>query len=79
MLTPTLALIAMMVFAGASFFFALAHYQTLIPAGEVLDANSFQFRLAAGLFFGLLFWHRGFGIAVGTHAIYDLMVGLQQV
>ncbi|MFO0914406.1 MAG: CPBP family intramembrane glutamic endopeptidase [Pirellulales bacterium] len=63
----------------SSFFFALAHYQTLVPAGEVLEANSFQFRLAAGLFFGILFWNRGFGITVGTHAIYDLMVGLQQI
>jgi hypothetical protein len=30
----------------------------------------------AGAFFALLFWYRGFGIAAGAHAGYDLLVGL---
>jgi hypothetical protein len=32
--------------------------------------------LVAGLFFSALFVLRGFGITVGTHAAYDLLVGL---
>ena len=32
--------------------------------------------LPAGLYFALLFRLRGFGIAVGAHALYDVMVGV---
>jgi hypothetical protein len=32
--------------------------------------------MLAGLFFAGLFVLRGFGITVGTHAAYDLLVGL---
>jgi membrane protease YdiL (CAAX protease family) len=60
----------------SSLLFALAHYQTLVPQGEILNAATFYFRLCAGLLFGALYWNRGFGIAVGTHAAYDLLVGL---
>jgi len=35
----------------------------------------FGFRLVAGLVFAGLFCCRGFGIAVGTHAVYDIVVG----
>jgi hypothetical protein len=34
----------------------------------------FTFRLLAGVFFGLLFWFRGFAVAVYTHALYDVYV-----
>jgi hypothetical protein len=34
------------------------------------------FRLVAGLYFAALFQYRGFGIAVGAHACYNLMVGI---
>jgi hypothetical protein len=37
---------------------------------------SWSFRLAAGVFFAVVFLLRGFGIAAGTHALYDLLVGL---
>jgi membrane protease YdiL (CAAX protease family) len=59
----------------SSLAFALAHYQTILPHGEVLDGATFCFRFTAGTIFGALFWQRGFGIAVGTHALYDLLVG----
>jgi hypothetical protein len=32
------------------------------------------FLTAAGLYFGMLYIMRGFGIAVGTHALYDVLV-----
>jgi hypothetical protein len=32
------------------------------------------FLTAAGLYFGMLYILRGFGIAVGTHAVYDVLV-----
>ena len=59
----------------SSLLFALAHYQTLVPYGEVFEPASFQFRFAAGVLFGTLYCWRGFGIAVGTHVAYDVIVG----
>lgn len=54
--------------------FSLAHY--VGPSGEEFRLFSFAFRSLAGLFFALLFVCRGFGIVVGCHAAYDLLVGI---
>ena len=54
--------------------FSLAHY--VGPLGDAFDPYSFTFRVIAGVFFALIFLGRGFGIAAGTHAIYDMLVGL---
>ena len=56
-----------------SVLFAAAHY--LGPYGDHFDVASFSFRALAGLFFAVLFIFRGFGIAAGTHALYDMLVG----
>jgi membrane protease YdiL (CAAX protease family) len=68
------ALAAFMAALATSLAFALAHY--VGPAGEPFRMFSFVFRTCAALFFAVLFMLRGFGIAVGTHAAYDLIVGL---
>lgn len=63
-----------------SLFFAAAHY--IGPHAEPVELASqwfwftFLFRSLAGLFFSALFIARGFGIAAGTHACYDILVGL---
>ena len=54
--------------------FSAAHY--VGPLGDAFDLHSFTFRTLAGLVFALLFLVRGFGIAAGTHAAYDMIVGL---
>lgn len=54
--------------------FAVAHH--VGPYGEVFQAETFLFRTLAGLYFGVLFRSRGFGVAVGTHACYDVLVGV---
>jgi membrane protease YdiL (CAAX protease family) len=59
---------------ATSLFFALAHH--LGSLGEPFQWYAFTFRSAAGLFFAALFIYRGFGIAAGTHATYDILVGL---
>jgi membrane protease YdiL (CAAX protease family) len=59
---------------ATSLAFSLAHY--VGPAGEAFQLFSFGFRTLAGLFFAALFVLRGFGITVGAHAAYDLIVGL---
>ena len=56
-----------------SFLFAAAHY--LGPYGDSFEIASFSFRALAGVFFAVLFIFRGFGIAAGTHAVYDMLVG----
>jgi len=59
---------------ASSLLFSAAHY--VGPFGEPLELFSFTFRTIAGCFFGLLFLVRGFGITAGTHAAYDMLVGL---
>jgi hypothetical protein len=61
--------------AGSSVLFSLAHY--VGPLGDTFDLHSFTFRFLAGVFFAILFEARGFGIAAGAHAAYDILVGLR--
>jgi membrane protease YdiL (CAAX protease family) len=52
---------------------AFASYHYLSPA-EHFQWRSFMFRTAAGVYFGLLFLLRGFGITAGAHAAYDILI-----
>jgi hypothetical protein len=52
--------------------FSAVHH--LGPYGDKLLLGVFTFRVLAGLLFGLLFWFRGFAVAVYTHALYDVLV-----
>jgi membrane protease YdiL (CAAX protease family) len=52
--------------------FSAVHH--LPPYGDPFSLGLFTFRLLAGVFFGLLFWFRGFAVAVYTHALYDVYV-----
>ncbi len=54
--------------------FSAAHY--LGPHGETFNSFSFAFRFLAGAFFAVLFVYRGFGVAAGTHALYDVFVSV---
>jgi Type II CAAX prenyl endopeptidase Rce1-like len=54
--------------------FAAAHH--VGPYGETFDRSIFLFRVLAGSYFALLYQLRGFGIAVGTHTCYDVLVGI---
>jgi hypothetical protein len=70
MSTPLAIGLAMLLSAAA---FSGAHH--LGPYGEPFEPKVFLFRGLAGMYFALLFQFRGFGIAVGTHACYDVLVG----
>jgi len=63
---------ALLMVALSSVTFSLYHYL----GNERFTAESFAFRTAAGVFFGVIFWTRGFGITAGCHASYDIIVGL---
>jgi len=58
----------------SSLLFAAAHY--VGPYGEPLQWPSFLFRTLAGLLFAVVFLYRGFGIAAGSHAAYDILLGV---
>lgn len=59
---------------ATSLVFSAAHYQLFTPGGYAFDFRSFFFRFMAGSYFATLFVLRGFGIAVGAHAMYDILV-----
>lgn len=58
---------------ASSLLFSLAHHAG-VP-GEAFTWFAFIFRWLAGVCFAWVFVARGFGIAVGTHTAYDLLVG----
>jgi hypothetical protein len=60
--------------AVAAVAFAAAHH--VGPAGEPMSTPVFLFRTAAGLIFTLVFTARGLGVAVGSHAGYNILVGV---
>ena len=43
--------------------------------GEAFTWFAFIFRWLAGVYFAWVFVVRGFGVAVGTHTAYDILVG----
>jgi hypothetical protein len=59
-------------FAVSSVLFSAVHH--IPPYGDPLALGVFTFRVLAGVCFGLLFWFRGFAVAVYTHALYDVFV-----
>jgi hypothetical protein len=68
------ALALLLAMAGAAVGFAAAHH--IGPYGEPMRPDYFVFRTCAGLYFTLLFVLRGFGVAVGAHVGYDVLVGV---
>jgi hypothetical protein len=79
--------------AISSVIFAVAHYlppgeSALSPAAYITSFETvwnepclwygFAFRGLAGIVFGSLFVLRGFGVTVGAHACYDVLVGLME-
>ncbi len=57
-----------------SLLFSAAHH--VGPSGEPFDLFRFSFRAVAGGIFAVLFVFRGFGITAGSHALYDILVGV---
>ena len=49
-----------------------AHHHTGLGGADPFTWPLFTFRLVSGLFFGILYYMRGFGVAVGCHAVYNI-------
>ncbi len=62
--------IAAVVISAACF----ALYHDVWASGWDLDAFRFLYFLIAGAFFGVIYLLRGFGIVVGVHAFFDILV-----
>jgi hypothetical protein len=60
--------------AASAVLFSAAHH--IGPYGQPYSNYLFLFRLLAGLYFAFLYQLRGFGIAVGAHACYNVMVSV---
>lgn len=58
---------------GSAALFSAAHH--VGPFGEAFDGYVFLFRLLAGVYFATVYRLRGFGVAAGAHALYDVVVG----
>ncbi|MBQ17903.1 MAG: CPBP family intramembrane metalloprotease [Planctomycetaceae bacterium] len=69
-LTSTVSIVGAIVVT--SLVFAAAHH---VGGSESFGWQVFTFRVLAGSVFAGLFLVRGFGIAVGAHVAYDLLVG----
>ncbi|HJO56113.1 MAG TPA: CPBP family glutamic-type intramembrane protease, partial [Candidatus Scalindua sp.] len=54
------------------FIFSIMHYMG--SSDDTFSMHSFSFRLVAGIILSAIFIFRGLGIAVYTHAIYDILV-----
>jgi membrane protease YdiL (CAAX protease family) len=63
--------VALALLASSILFSAMHH---IPPYGDPLHLGVFVFRVLAGCFFGLVYWFRGFAVAVYTHALYDIYV-----
>ena len=61
--------VAMIISAGIfSSFHFLGEY------GDYFSFNIFMIRFFAGIFLGMVYFSRGFGIVAWSHSIYDLIV-----
>ena len=69
---PGLLAVAFAALVSATLFSAAYH---LGPCGEPFNGRFFLFRVLAGLYFTVVYQFRGFGIAAGAHALYDVVVG----
>jgi hypothetical protein len=64
----------------SSVLFSLHHHFVFLngqfASSEIFRIMPFAFRTIAGVFFAIIFAVRGFGIAAGTHAFYDIIATL---
>jgi hypothetical protein len=72
-LLPTLAALPAAAL-GSALLFSAAHH--VGPFGEPFNREVFVFRTLAGLYFTVVYRLRGFGVAAGSHALYDVVVGV---
>jgi len=67
--------VAVFAVIATAILFSLSHLNVPFFSGrEEFDAGTFAFRMMAGICLGTIFLLRGFGIAVGTHVVWNVYV-----
>jgi membrane protease YdiL (CAAX protease family) len=61
---------SLLIVAIPAVLFSVYHYLGF----EQFTLHSFVFRTLAGVYFGIVFLFRGFGITAGSHAAYDIII-----
>jgi len=65
---------AMLTVLGSALLFSLQHFDSLVlTAWTTPEWGRFAFYTVAGLYLAAVYMLRGFGVAVGAHAMYDIM------
>jgi membrane protease YdiL (CAAX protease family) len=59
--------------AVTSFLFAMIHCDAVNPEGFPFKFSTFLFRFLASAFLCVLFRYRGIAIAIGVHALFDIL------
>ena len=59
--------------------FIFAAYHHVGETGDKFEMNVFLQRLLCGLYFAALYYTRSFGVAAASHALYDIVVGLNRL
>ena len=63
--------------ALGAFIFAAFHH--VGDNGDKFEINVFLQRLICGLYFSALYYNRSFGVAAASHAMYDILIGLNRI
>ncbi len=74
---PTATLVAVLISAAlfaAHHYVGIEHGRICRLAAEPFTLGSFVFRTLAGIYFAIIFRYRGYGIAAGTHAAYNIIL-----
>ncbi len=69
-------LVAFISIVVSSLAFAACHH--IGPCGDPLEVGRLAYRFILGVIFAALYIYRGLGIAVYTHALYDIFVSLSR-
>ena len=69
-----IAVLASAALFGAHHYVGFKSGQLISLPGETFTMVSFIFRTAAGIYFAIIFHYRGYGIAAGTHAAYNIIL-----
>ena len=56
-----------------SIVFAMAHCDVVNPEGFPFEVSTFLFRFLASVFLCVLFRFRGIAVAIGVHAVFDIL------
>jgi len=64
--------VAIVAVLASALLFAMHHHEPI--GSEAFEPATFLFRALAGVYLSLVFWFRGYGLAAGAHAAYNVAI-----